>query len=217
MTEERERIKSYFHKRAFDFDSLYGEMNWLRKGFNKVFRKALYLRSILAFGELNPLMGKSILDVGCGSGRFSVESAKGGAGKVVGIDLSPEMIAMAKELAKKEGVEKICQFIQADFMDFSFQERFDYSIALGFFDYVKEASLQLQKMTSLTKDKIVASFPGISLWRTPLRKLRYALRGCPVYFYTKGELKRLLGPSTSYKIIKMGSAGYLIVMECSKK
>jgi len=212
MIEERESIKDYFHRKAFEFDSLYDEMGW----FNKMFRKALYLRSAIAFEKLAPLSGKSILDVGCGSGRFSIKSAKMGARRVVGIDFSPQMIAMAKELARKEAVERICEFIEVDFMDYPFCERFDYSVALGFFDYVKEAGPILRKMITLTKHKLIASFPGISIWRTPLRKLRYALEGCPVYFYTKAELRRLLKPYDNFEIIRMGSAGYLIVIEFGK-
>jgi hypothetical protein len=31
----------------------------------------------------------------------------------------------------------------------------------------------------------MASFPSISVYRTPIRKLRYRVKRCPVYFYTR--------------------------------
>ncbi len=40
-----------------------------------------------------------ILDVGCGSGRYSITLAKRGA-KVLGVDISPKMIGFAKEAAQ---------------------------------------------------------------------------------------------------------------------
>lgn len=45
--------------------------------------------------------GLRILDVGCGAGYFSREMARGGA-KVSGVDLSPKMLAHARELEANE-------------------------------------------------------------------------------------------------------------------
>ncbi|MFD0710828.1 methyltransferase domain-containing protein [Paenibacillus sp. GCM10027626] len=53
---------------------------------------------------LQPKAGETILDLGCGTGDLSVEIAKSGA-KVVGMDLSKEMIEQARE--KYDGVEFI--------------------------------------------------------------------------------------------------------------
>lgn len=43
------------------------------------------------------LLGKSILDLGCGYGHNCIEFVEKGATKVVGIDISEKMLAVAKK------------------------------------------------------------------------------------------------------------------------
>jgi SAM-dependent methyltransferase len=47
--------------------------------------------------------GKSIADLGCGTGGFAVQLLKEGANTAVGFDLSPKMIESAKSLATENG------------------------------------------------------------------------------------------------------------------
>lgn len=58
--------------------------------------------------ELLPLAGevrgKRILDVGCGTGRYAIQFAAGG-GVVTGIDLCPEMLAVADREARKQNLD----------------------------------------------------------------------------------------------------------------
>ena len=51
-----------------------------------------------------PLAGKTALDVGCGAGLLSEPLARLGA-KVVGVDASPEVIAVAREHAAIDGLD----------------------------------------------------------------------------------------------------------------
>jgi 2-polyprenyl-6-hydroxyphenyl methylase/3-demethylubiquinone-9 3-methyltransferase len=51
-----------------------------------------------------PLTGKAVLDVGCGAGLLAEPLARLGA-KVTGIDASPEVIAVAREHAARQGLE----------------------------------------------------------------------------------------------------------------
>ena len=75
--------------------------------------------------ELTP--GASILDVGCGTGRHSIELAKRGYA-LTGIDLSAPMLAQAAEAAKDSGVH--VEWVQADATSFSFPKQFDVAICL---------------------------------------------------------------------------------------
>lgn len=77
--------------------------------------------------ELAVPEGGTILDVGCGTGRHSVELAKRGY-DVTGVDLSAQMLARGAENARAAGVEVV--WIQADAADFSVGSRFDAAIGL---------------------------------------------------------------------------------------
>ncbi len=72
--------------------------------------------SEILLGYLNEegLAGKTILDLGCGTGSFSVEALKAGAAQCVGVDLSPEMIRNASELTAKTGFSDKAKFVVGD-------------------------------------------------------------------------------------------------------
>lgn len=53
---------------------------------------------VYLFGE-GVLMGKSFLDIGCGSGLFSIAAARLGASKVVGLDVDPVSVATSQKNA----------------------------------------------------------------------------------------------------------------------
>ena len=77
--------------------------------------------------ELGLAPGCSILDVGCGTGRHSIELSKRGYA-VTGLDLSSEMLARAASAAKTADVH--VEWIHSDAAKFSFPQKFDAAICL---------------------------------------------------------------------------------------
>jgi len=75
--------------------------------------------------ELSP--GQQVLDVGCGPGRHALELARRGV-SVVGVDASPEFIALARTSAEKEGLH--ARFEVADVRELSYEGGFDAVICL---------------------------------------------------------------------------------------
>jgi len=67
--------------------------------------------NIFNLGELKP--GEFVLDVGCGAGLDSLIAARmvGKEGKVIGVDMTPEMIAKARQNSAATGMSNI-EFIQ---------------------------------------------------------------------------------------------------------
>ena len=61
-----------------------------------------------------------VIDLGSGDGRTVITAAKRGA-KAMGIEFNPEMVALARRNADKEGVSAKATFVEADFFksDFS--------------------------------------------------------------------------------------------------
>ena len=83
----------------------FGE-NW--KGFSRVIdsgRISNAERSLLVFLEVEDLRGKTIVDVGCGSGLFSLAARNIGA-TVMSFDYDPGSVECTKELRSKSGTEK---------------------------------------------------------------------------------------------------------------
>ena len=63
----------------------------------------------------------------------------------------------------------------------------------------------------------IPSFPKLYHWLTPQRKIRYVLRNCPLYFYTKNKIKinlKIAGIK-KYKILDNGRE-YFVIGYCSK-
>jgi cyclopropane fatty-acyl-phospholipid synthase-like methyltransferase len=77
--------------------------------------------------EFNLPPGSAILDMGCGTGRHSVELARRGY-RVTGVDLSPGMLAQAQQAAQAAGVT--VEWVQSDARTFASEARFDAAICL---------------------------------------------------------------------------------------
>jgi len=77
--------------------------------------------------EINFNKKTTILDVGCGTGRHSIELAKRGY-NVTGIDLSEDQLKAAKEKAKAAKVQ--VDFIRMDARNIALGEKFDLAIML---------------------------------------------------------------------------------------
>lgn len=77
--------------------------------------------------ELKLTSGASVLDLGCGTGRHSIELARRGY-QLTGVDISPGMLAVARQNAEKAGVS--INFVESPAQDFSTDQRFDAAISL---------------------------------------------------------------------------------------
>ena len=69
----------------------------------------------LAMDRLELLPGQRVVDLGCGSGRTTLELAArvGPAGEVAGVDISAEMLARGRERATRLGAGNV-EFVHAD-------------------------------------------------------------------------------------------------------
>lgn len=217
---EVDKVKRYFQRSIEDFDLLYtDEKSAFRRFIDRRFRYDNYQRFELTIKECLEIKGKRILDVGCGTGRYSVQLARLGASEVHGIDLCSNAIELARKLSMTENTTDICSFECIDFLQKDFNCQYDITIAMGLFDYIADPLPFLSKMRDITREKIIASFPSKSTYRMIFRKLRYWLKGCPVYFYDKNMIITLLEKIgvKRYKITKLdghdNSGDYFVVIE----
>lgn len=113
--------------------------------------------------------GKYVLDAGCGTGAFSIACARRGA-TVLGIDLSPSLIELAKERTPVELQDNI-RFQSGDMLGAE-KQAFDYVIAIDSLIHyqandIVDALSQLQVNTVGKNSRLLFTFAP----RTPLLML----------------------------------------------
>lgn len=62
-----------------------------------------------------------VIDLGSGDGRIVITAAKRGA-RALGIEYNPDMVALSKRIAAKEGVSDKTQFVKADLFESDFSQ-----------------------------------------------------------------------------------------------
>lgn len=206
MSSKNDGVRDYFNRISNDWDAFYSDGDSFRDRLNKAFRHALYERFRLSLDHCGEIAGARVLDLGSGTGQYSVEFAERGASRVLGIDFAPSMVASAERLAQGQGVAGVCEFICADFANHPLHESFDIVLALGFFDYIEYPDPLLKKIKDLTERTFVASFPCNNLlWRIQ-RRIRYNwIKGCPIFDYTPDLVNDLYAKAgfSAVKIIPM--------------
>lgn len=101
-----------------------------------------------AFKKLNA--GSRMLDFGCGVGRWSIELAERGM-NVIGIDISSEMIKLAKSNAEKKKIRNV-GFLVAKNNEINFPyERFDGVLAITVFQHILDDKKRLAILERLIK------------------------------------------------------------------
>lgn len=192
MKSDTTGAQKYFNRVPKQWDALYSHESRLRYFINKWLRKALYMRYKLTFEHCGDLTGARVLDIGCGTGRYSIECAKRGASKVVGIDFAPLMVAFSQKTAEQMNIADKCKFICGDFLSNQFEESFDIILALGFFDYIKEPEPLFKKVSQLKPRKFLATFPKFTpIWGVQRKFRYYWIKKCPIYNYTEEQLEHL--------------------------
>ena len=107
----------------------------------------------MVLGELGELAGP-IVDVGCGTGWFLRRVARANPGiQAVGVDLSPRMVAHAREAAASEGLTGV-RFLEGDWEDPDTADRVSASLSapaaavtcISAFHYFREPATALARM-----------------------------------------------------------------------
>lgn len=189
---KEEKVQEHFNKVVEEFDQFYIDEKPFLRGFaDKWLRGSMHKRWERTMQLSSDIQGKSVLDVGCGTGRYSITLAGKGAGSVIGIDVAPKMIGTATMFAEKAGVSDVCSFKVGSIEDFSFEKDFDLVLAQGLFDYIFEPEKLIREMKKVCRGTLIASFPKRGHILTPQRKVRYMLRGCPIKFYSQAGLRKM--------------------------
>ena len=80
--------------------------------------------------------GLSVLDIGCGWGGMALTLARDYGAQVLGVTLSTEQLARARQRADEAGLSDRVRFELLDYRDPTLVERFDRVVSVGMFEHV---------------------------------------------------------------------------------
>jgi len=135
---------------------------------------------------------KTVLDLGCSEGSYSLNIARAGF-NVTGVNLFKSSIEIAKERAKKFGLEKQTNFVNADIYDF--KGKFDAVLLFEVIEHVRDDKEMIKHLMSLTNENgicYISTPDGVADERASgSTMMSRALRG-HVRAYTEKTLRELL-------------------------
>lgn len=142
---------------------------------------------------------KKVLDLGAGTGRFSMELAKNGA-NIVSYDPAKAMIKVVNEKSYKENVIERISFVQGDGKKLPFKDySFDGIICMYVLSHLSAYKDVLREMKRVIKPDgfIIANFPNMLSAYLPAAiyvNITHHAIGKNVYskFFTKNEVKKVL-------------------------
>ncbi len=104
------------------------------------------LKNIFGDSIAELVLGKTVIDYGCGTGRDTIQIAKWGASKAIGIDIQEHFLELGKNRAAEQNVGDICQFCQAT------DCRADIIISKDAFEHYGDPAKELSNMYNFLKE-----------------------------------------------------------------
>lgn len=208
-----ERTSDFFDRYAVGFDAIYGNDNRaFERIINRLFRRAMLVRYQKTLAGCQPVDGRTVIDIGCGPGHYSIALARSGAAQVLGLDFAPGMLTIAREAAHAHGVAQRCTFALGDFLSYPISQPFDYAVVMGFMDYVSEPRRVIDRVIEITRGRAFFSFPkagGPLAWQ---RQLRYRSR-CDLFLYREDQIHCLFSSTGAAYTIEPIGRDFFVTLE----
>ncbi len=100
------------------------------------------------YGEsvFDRILGKTVIDFGSGEGGVTIELARSGAQKVIGLEIQERSRDLSMQRAREAGVAEICEFAATT------KEKADIVLSLDAFEHFDDPADILAKMANVVKD-----------------------------------------------------------------
>ncbi|MEN6545991.1 MAG: class I SAM-dependent methyltransferase [Armatimonadia bacterium] len=133
--------------------------------------------------------GDDVLEVGPGTGRYTVEFARRIA-RLTAVEHSLEMITQLHRTLEREAVDN-CTIIHSDFMQAPLAQQYDVVAIIGVLDYVEDPATFLGKAASLARRELLFTTPYCGLL-AHLHRIGNNLRGIAVTTYNEAQIRSYL-------------------------
>ncbi|QZA88753.1 class I SAM-dependent methyltransferase [Salinarchaeum sp. IM2453] len=137
---------------------------------------------------LGPVEGKSILEIACGTGRFTALLAERGA-EIIGLDISGPMLSQGRKKAQALGVDETLEFMRGDAGQLPFPDNhFDAVFAMRFFHLAPTPEAFISEMRRVSKEIVMfdtfnsRSTRSIYNWALPMGS----------HLYSRSDVEKLL-------------------------
>lgn len=159
------------------------------------------------------LKGKSVLELGVGTGKTLKSILRQDPKSVTAIDFSEEAIKKAKELIKSDKAH----FIKTDFFDFQSAEKFDAIVCYYFLNNLQER--EREKAAEIIKNLLnpngIIFFEDFAIG--DFREKQKRKDGLICHFFTKAEIQSLFRSFSSIKLSEKTSQPIKLRPELERK
>ena len=142
----------YYMPLSRDYGTL-GEKSAMSAGFKLSQRRAEYRLNFIWAGLEALLSGsiadKSVVDIACNWGGFSIEARLRGAAEVMGFDIRPENIAKASRMIRHFDINGIDMQVQ-DLFTYDVDRQFDIVLNLGLMYHISQPFEMMKKTYEMT-------------------------------------------------------------------
>lgn len=140
-------------------------------GYDASAQRTMWIRE-RAIGQLGLCAGNRVLDIACGTGLSlsALRTAVGEAGEVIGIELSPDMIGLARDRAREAGWSNV-RLLEGSVEDTEIAGTFD-AVLFHFTHDVLRSPPALERIFASTRPGARVAFAGMKYpprWLAPLK------------------------------------------------
>ena len=169
----------------------------LVEGAEKLLRERFTLNGF----DFSLLVGKRVLDIGCGSGRYSMALKRLGAASVTGIDWGDEGLGLAERTQAAAGIDGV-SFRKADVLDLPFSDgAFEFVFCNGVLHHTDNLEQGLAEFVRVAA-------PGAGMWL-------YLYGSGGLFWYLRRAMrkvmKRIPQPYTQRLLALMGMPGHRLI------
>lgn len=177
--------------RASNYDTqiLFGKL-WKERKKEKKLNSTNVLEELFKRANMNKnlIKGKKVLDMGCGSGRFTNAMAKFGAKSAIGIDLGDDGISVGRDFAKKNKIRNV-KFQKGSVLKLPYKnETFDFIFCKGVLHHtgnLYKGMNELKRVLKLGGSAFIYFYGAGGIFWDTRKLMRKVMKKIPIDFTIK--------------------------------
>ncbi len=149
---KKKQVATMFNNIAHKYDFL---NHFLSLGIDKLWRKK-------GIKLLQNKLPKQILDIATGTGDFAIEALRLNPERIIGVDISTEMLRFGNEKLKKKGLDKIISLEEGDSENLKFDNNSFDAITVAFgvrnFENLEKGLVEMNRVLKKTGNLVILEF-----------------------------------------------------------